>query len=107
MNLSGSYLIRITGFVFFTVSGISALAQSKDDAKYRKESDEVRKEVWAWEKPEFKRRDIPAEYANASRVVIAHHTELTADSKSKLAYYGLGFGARKEISIMETVREIV
>lgn len=107
MNLSGSYLIRISGFVLFLQSGISVFAQSKEDAKYRSESDQVRKEVWAWEKPEFKRRDIPSEYANASKIVIAHHTELTADSKSKLSYYGLGFGGKKEISIMETVREIV
>ena len=107
MNLSGSYLIRISGFLLFVLCGISGIAQSRDDAKYRKESDEVRKEVWAWEKPEFRKRDIPAEYANSSRIVIAHHTELTADSKSKLSYYGLGFGSRKEISIIETVRELV
>jgi len=107
MNLSGSCLIRITAVVLFLQSNIFALAQSKDDARYRKESDEVRKEVWAWEKPEFSRRDIPAEYANASKIVIAHHTELTADSKSRLSYYGLGFMKTREISIMETVRDIV
>ena len=55
----------------------------------------MRKQVWAWDKPQFRVKDIPQQYANASKVVIAHHTELTADSKSKIAFYGLTFGRKK------------
>lgn len=99
---------RLMGAAFVFLAGASCFAQSKADAKYRAESDEIRKQVWGWDRPEFKKRDIPAEYANASRIVIAHHTELTADSKSKLAYYGLlAFGSKKETSIIETVREMI
>src|SRR5688572_16174804 len=98
-------LIAVTAFV---CASILLPAQSRDDAKYRKESDEIRKQVWAWNKPEFKRKDVPVEYANASKVIIAHHTELTADSKSKLAYHGLlSFGSNKESTIIETVREMI
>lgn len=83
-------------------------AEAKADAKYREESALLRKQVWAWDKPEFKKKDIPAEYANVSKVIIAHHTELTADSKSKLTYHGLlSFGSKKETSIIETVREMI
>src|SRR6266853_1561515 len=82
-------------------------AQSKDEKKYRKESEEMRKSVWAWDKPQFKVKDVPAQYANASKVVLAHHTELTADSKTKLAFYGLGFGTKKEQTISEVVRELI
>lgn len=91
------------------VSQISAQskADAKAEAKYRKESDELRKQVWAWDRPEFSKKDIPAEYANASKITIAHHTELTADSKSKIAFYGLGFGTNKETSLTEIVREMV
>lgn len=83
-------------------------AQSKDEAKYRTESEEMRKQVWAWDKAQFKVTDIPAQYAKESKVIIAHHTELTAESKSKFAYYGLFyFGTNKEQKLTEVVREMV
>jgi len=98
---------KTTLLSFLLIGMISAIAQSKDEAKYRKESEEMRKTIWAWDKPQFRIKDIPQQYANASKIVIAHHTDLTADSKSKIAFYGLGFGAKKEQSLTEVVREIV
>ena len=70
---------------------MNVLGQSKDETKYRKESEEMRKQVWAWDKPQFRVKDIPPQYANASKVVIAHHTDLTADSKSKVAFLWFWF----------------
>ncbi len=84
-----------------------AQAQIKEAEKYHKESEDIRKEVWAWNKPQFKVKTVPAQYEKASKVVIAHHTELSADSRSKLAFYGFGFGGKKEQSITEIVREVV
>ncbi|MBL7743005.1 MAG: DUF3857 domain-containing protein [Chitinophagaceae bacterium] len=98
-------IFSLVVFAAFTATVINA--QSKETEKYRKESEEMRKQIWAWDKPQFRVKDIPREYATASKVVIAHHTELTADSKSKIAFYGLGFGAKKEQSITEIVREII
>jgi len=80
---------------------------SKDAEKYKSESVEMRKQVWAWNKPQFKVSAVPQQYAAASRVVLAHHTELTADSKSKLQFTGIGFGVKKEQSLVEVVREMV
>src|SRR5687768_5666746 len=106
-----SFTVSFIGAVALIITSTPVFAQSKADAKadakYRAESEELRKQVWAWDRPEFKKKDIPAEYANASKIIIAHHTELSADSKSKLTYYGLGFGTRKETSIIETVREMI
>ena len=105
------FTVSFIGAAALVFAGSPVFAQSKADAKadakYRAESEELRKQVWAWDKPEFKKKDIPAEYANASKIIIAHHTELTADSKSKLTYYGLGFGTKKETSLIETVREMI
>lgn len=90
------------------LAGTALFAQSKKDAiKYKAESEMMRKQVWSWNKPEFKKKDIPADYASASKVIIAHHTELTADSKSKLVYYGIGFTTKKELSILEMVRQMI
>ncbi|TWI84903.1 uncharacterized protein DUF3857 [Lacibacter cauensis] len=89
-------------FAFF-----SSFAQSKKAIAYRKESEDMRKSVWAWENPKFKVRDIPQKYANASKIIIAHHTELIADSKSSIAFYGLGFGAKFKQDLTEIVREVV
>lgn len=100
-------LFKSAAALFLLAASSPVFAQSKDAAKYRKESEAIRKEVWAWENPRFKIRAVPAEYANASKVVLAHHTDLNADSKTKLAFYGFGFGGKREQTISEVVREIV
>ena len=93
--------------VIFSATITTVCAQSKDIKKYREQSGEMRKSVWAWDKPQFKVRDIPAKYATVSKVVLAQHTELTADSKSRFVYYGLSFGTKKEQTLTEIVRELV
>jgi hypothetical protein len=89
-----------------TFSEVNAQS-SKDAEKYKSESVEMRKQVWAWNKPQFKIRDVPQQYAGASKVVLAHHTELTADSKSKFQFYVVTFGIKKEQNLIEVVREMV
>ena len=89
------------------ICGTTTFAQNKEAENYKKTSEEMRKQVWAWDKPQFKIKEVPAKYANASKIIIAHHTELTADSKSKIAFYGLGFGMKKELTLNEIVREAV
>ncbi len=101
------FTTRIFLSVLFFCTCQQAFTQTKEEMEYRKESDKTRNEVWGWDKPEFKNRQVPAEYATVSKVVIAHHTELSADSKSKFAVTGLGFGSKKESSITEIVREMV
>ena len=96
-------------FTFYTTLFLSSFftqlkAQSEE---YRKQSEETRKQVWAWDKPQFRVRAVPQQYANASKVFLAHHTELSADSKSKVKFYGLAFGVSKEQTLTEIVREMV
>jgi len=86
---------------------LSTNAQSKADENYKKESAEMRSQVWAWDKPEFKVRAVPAEYAKASKVILAHHTELTADVKSIFKFYVLTFGVKKEQTLTEITRELI
>lgn len=99
------YLAAIIFIQFFSFTVV--IAQSKETENYKKESEEIRKKVWAWDKPQFKVKDVPQQYANASKVVLAHHTDLTADSKSKIVFYGLGLAGKKEQTLNEIVREIV
>lgn len=91
----------------FLIAFTNVQAQKKDAEKYRKESEEVRKQVWAWDLPQFKIRDVPEKYSKASKVILAHHTELTADSKSKFQFYVITFGVKKEQTITEVVREMI
>ncbi len=100
--------ILILNFLaIFLIAFTSVNAQKKDEAKYRQASEEVRKQVWSWDMPQFKKRDIPEKYAKASKVIMAHHTELTADSKSKFQFYVITFGVKKEQTITEVVREMI
>ena len=96
-----------TAAIIFSSSFTIATAQSKDEIKYRQESQEMRKEVWAWDMPAFKVTAVPEQYSKVSKVVLAEHTELTADSKTKLAFYGFAVGTNKEQKLTEVVREMV
>lgn len=102
------FIIHSFYLITFSLAACTRVsAQSKDELQYRKESEEVRKQVWAWDIPQFKKRDIPEKYAKASKIIMAHHTELTADSKSKLKYYVIAMGVQREQTINEVVREMV
>jgi hypothetical protein len=78
----------------------SSLAQAKEEKAYRKESEEIRQSVWAWNDPKFKVRDIPQKYAKASKVIIAYHVEFEGDAKK---YINRQF---KE-SFSEIVRQVI
>lgn len=93
--------------IIFASIFTNANAQSKDAEKYRNQSEDMRKAVWSWNLPAFKVTAVPAEYASVSKVVIAQHTEVTADSHSKIVFTGFGIGASKKQSITEVVREMV
>jgi hypothetical protein len=69
--------------VVLLVISVSALAQRKDEEKYyQAESKTIRGEIWGWKNPEFAVRTIPAEFANASKVIIARHVEINADCEA-------------------------
>lgn len=99
--------LLFTGLVSLCLFSGDMQAQTKADAKYKKASEKLRTEIWGWDRPEFKKTAIPEKYAKSSKVVIAHHSQLTADSKTKLTFEGLGFGTRKDQTITEVVREMV
>lgn len=104
------YLLhRFVLFFLIIAAPVMAAAQKnkdekKDAAKYKEEAEAIRKEVWGWDKPEFKVRNIPAEYAQASKVIIARHQEINADSKKK---YKLMSGVSRELILLEIGREAI
>lgn len=79
----------------------------KDVKKYKEEADAIRKEVWAWNRPEFNVRTVPEKYTNASAVIMARRAEISADSKKKAQLTGLGFGMYRALTLTEVVRELV
>lgn len=81
--------------------------QTKEAEQYRQESEDMRKQVWAWKLPAFQKRDIPSDYTNASKVILAYHIELTADSKSKIKFSGLSVGRQNKQNISEIARELI
>lgn len=99
---------KLISVLLLYVHFFSANAQSKAEEKYREQAQELRTQVWSWKKPEFGVKDVPAQYAGVSKVIMAQHTELNAASKSKLAYYGLlSFGTKKEQTITEINRAMI
>ena len=56
---------------------------AKAEVKYKKRLSDVKEEIWSWNKPGFKNRTVPAEYANESAVILAKHHELTTPDKDR------------------------
>lgn len=68
-------------------------APAQKDDKYKEEADAMRKEVWAWDRPEFKVQTVPDKYAGVSSVIIARHIEIRA--------------GRQKLPLTEIDRELV
>ncbi len=83
------------------------VSAQKDAKKYKEESEAIRKEIWAWQMPEFKVRNIPADFANASKVVIARHIDISSDSRKRTKFVGLAVAVYRELTLTEIYREAV
>jgi hypothetical protein len=92
--------------ILFTFFSMAAFAQGKADQKYKKESAEIRSEVWAWDKAQFKVKPVPDSLLKYSKVVMARHVELVGETKSKYVS-GFGFGKTRTQTIMEISREMI
>src|SRR5205085_11904606 len=94
------HLLVIIGLISFHSFSQTSLA------KYQADADNIRKDIWSWDMPEFKQRTVPAEFANASRVVLARHLDVNADSKRKMTLRS-GFRSYRELMLSEVLREAV
>ncbi len=81
--------------VIFSAAFTTVNAQSKDAEKYRKESEEMRKAVWAWEKPQFKVKDIPQQYAGASKLLLHTIPNLQPTVNLNLHFTALALAPKK------------
>jgi hypothetical protein len=82
-------------------------AQIAKNLDYAKHAAEIRKKVWEWQIPEFDRRDIPDEYADASSVILATHNEIVAKSRKKIRFTTETISANNELYYINTVRQLV
>lgn len=88
------------------VASIDLTAQ-KDVRRYRETAEKIRQQIWSVQAPEFKARNVPAEYANTSAVVMARSMEIVSDSKKRSKMTLGGFGMYRELTITQTVRELI
>lgn len=94
--------------IFFSCLFLSAYEQNnKIDENYTKESEDLKRTIWGWSDKKFQIREIPEEYKNYSKVIIAHHRELVTDTKSSIGFYGIWFGKKYHQRLIETIREVI
>ncbi len=84
-----------------------SIAQTKAEDTYRKESESLRKEIWGWDSKKFKAGEVSETFKNQSKVILAHHTELVAEIKSKTVFLGPFPTRDKDQLIIEIVREMI
>ncbi|HET6996783.1 MAG TPA: DUF3857 domain-containing protein, partial [Chitinophagaceae bacterium] len=92
-------LIVLSLFVFDSLP-----AQKTAPDNYKEEADAIRQAVWSWDNPEFKVRQVPAEYANASRVIIARRVDINATGKVRVALF---HNPIPRLDLTEIVREAI
>ncbi|HMM19018.1 MAG TPA: hypothetical protein PKC47_16125, partial [Petrimonas sp.] len=74
-----TYLAACLLFVFQNAMQMHA----QDYAGY---ANEVRKNVWQWDNPDFTAREIPVKYNNESAVILAFHNDIQANGKKKIRF---------------------
>lgn len=99
-------LLAVCAIIIITVAAQAQKDKSKQEAKYEEVSASLKKEIWAWKKPEFDVRNIPAEYNSYSTVVIARHQEIIGDSRSRSKFM-IGMAFYREMSINTVTREAI
>ena len=97
-------VLFLTVCATFVVHEHKLSAQIAKNLDYEKHAAEVRQEVWAWQMPEFERRDVPDEYSDASSVILACHNEIMAKSWDKFRFL---IGTTSELYCVNTLRQLV
>ena len=100
-------VLFLSAFTALVVHDHKASAQIANNLDYAQHAATIRKEVWAWKMPEFERRDIPDEYADASSVILASHNEIIAKSRKKIRFTAETISAGNELYYVNTVRQLV
>jgi hypothetical protein len=81
--------------------------QGLDLAKYNEEAAAMQKDVWGWDKPEFNVRTIPAQYSNASKIIIARHFEVSTEGNGLTRYRMFSNTVERKETITYILREAV
>lgn len=72
-----------TGFIFLLF--IASTMQAGDRKDYKAFAEQVRKEVWALNLPAFQQQQAPPVYKNESAVILAAHSRLEIDKRTRFA----------------------
>lgn len=92
------------GICLFTLNAAFAFSDVED---YKLHVEEVKKEVWGWNKPEFKTYKVPSEFDRFSYVTLAKHVEISASMNKKFHFVALANWTKKEYLYTSTIREMI
>jgi hypothetical protein len=95
--------VLLLPFLFY-VQDASAQLKEED---YRKQATEVRNYVWGLGIKAFEQRDVPAEYAKYSKIIVAKHEEITGLTKSKIKWISLGVASQRDLTYTHMTRELI
>lgn len=73
----------------------------------KEEKEAMRQDVWDWDMPEFKLKNVPEEYKNKSSVILAMHDKVTVDRKIKVRGSFMAIGISTEYYYTSINRSLV
>ena len=74
---------------------------------YDKYASQIRADVWAWDKPEFKNYNVPDEYKDESAVILAQHQYIEAMDKGKNGFAYMDIAVNHEFYYTFIDRQLV
>lgn len=83
----------------------STVAIAQDSKEYRKMAEEIEQSIFSTKDPMFESNTVPAEFKNESAIILAQKHTVETDSKKKFKFYGLGFAAGVQGTVIKTLRE--
>lgn len=93
--------------MFYVLLLLALPSLAFDNEDYKKYVNEVKKEVWSQNLPQFNNRTVPDKYKKESAVIMAYYEEFMVDQKKKINIFYSTTGTVKELNATHLRRSLI
>src|SRR5574344_762916 len=93
---------RMPLLLLLLLLGVAQVLASDD---YKEYAEEVRKEIWSWNRPEFDVKAVPEKYDKESAVILAQRREIEISSRGKVRFGFNSFDVNRRVSYTDIQRK--
>jgi hypothetical protein len=98
-------LKKITFILLLICTGLTGMAQSRQEREYQEDAEEIKKEIWDGKDPAFNVTTVPEKYNNESAVIIAMKFSMGAEHSRKQEHLATTLHERIKIQDKSALEE--